>query len=150
RFVFPSRRVGMVVTISGPAASNSIGSHSACPADERGNAMMKTLVGITLAAALIPSTGALAQEAHVHAQGSEQLGTVHFPTSCAAAVAPDFTRAVALLHSFGYEESRLAFQEVAAKDPVCGMTQWGIAMTYYHPIWAPPSPAELAAGKAAA
>jgi hypothetical protein len=112
--------------------------------------MVKTLVGITLAAALIPSMDALAQEAHVHAQGGEQLGTVHFPTSCAPDVAADFTRAVALLHSFGYEESRLAFQDVAKKDPACGMAQWGIAMTYYHPIWAPPSPAELAAGKAAA
>jgi tetratricopeptide (TPR) repeat protein len=98
------------------------------------------------------SARALGQEAHVHAhdEGTEQLGTVHFPISCAAAVAADFTRAVALLHSFGYEESRLAFQEVAAKDPACGMAQWGIAMTYYHPIWAPPSSDELAAGKAAA
>jgi tetratricopeptide (TPR) repeat protein len=100
----------------------------------------------------VASSRALAQETHVHdsAQGDEQLGTVHFSTSCAAAVAPDFTRAVALLHSFGYEESRLAFQEVAAKDPACGMAQWGIAMTYYHPIWAPPTSGELASGKAAA
>src|SRR6478672_11887185 len=94
----------------------------------------------------------LVQETHVHgdAHGDEQLGTVRFPTSCAEAAAPDFTRAVALLHSFGYEESRLAFQEVAEKDPACGMAQWGIAMTDYHPIWAPPTPGELAAGKAAA
>ena len=104
------------------------------------------LLGVAAASAL-----AAAQEAHVHdsAKGDE-LGTVHFPTSCAAAVASDFTRAVALLHSFGYEESRLAFQDVAAKDPACGMAQWGIAMTYYHPIWAPPTSAELASGKAAA
>jgi hypothetical protein len=110
----------------------------------------------TLRAALIlallwaPHAHAHAQEEHVHAHGGEQLGSVHFPTSCAAQVAPDFTRAVALLHSFGYEESRLAFQDVAAKDPACGMAQWGIAMSYYHPIWAPPTPDELAAGKAAA
>ncbi|HEY2796735.1 MAG TPA: hypothetical protein VGK26_02495 [Thermoanaerobaculia bacterium] len=110
----------------------------------------------TLRSALIlallwaPCAHADAQEEHVHSHGGEQLGTVHFPTSCSAGVAQDFTRAVALLHSFGYEESRLAFQEVATKDPACGMAQWGIAMTWYHPIWAPPSPAEFAAGKAAA
>src|SRR6185295_5686936 len=62
----------------------------------------------------------------------------------------EFTRAVALLHSFGYEESRRAFEAVAAKDSSCGMASWGVAMTYYHPIWAPPTPRELALGSAAA
>jgi tetratricopeptide (TPR) repeat protein len=105
---------------------------------------------LALVLAWLPASAGLGQEDHVHAHGeTETLGTVHFPTSCAAAVSGDFTRAVALLHSFGYEESRLAFEEVATKDPACGMAQWGIAMTEYHPIWAPPSPAELAAGKAA-
>ncbi|HEY7213529.1 MAG TPA: hypothetical protein VIC28_02815, partial [Thermoanaerobaculia bacterium] len=36
------------------------------------------------------------------------------------------------------------------QDPACGMARWGVAMTWYHPIWAPPTPAELAAGRAAA
>lgn len=111
--------------------------------------MKRLLAGYALAAAL--TLPARAQEEHHHAHGAgEQLGTVHFPTSCRPDVAPEFTRAVALLHSFGYEESRLAFQRVAAADPSCGMAQWGIAMTYFHEIWAPPSPEELAAGKAAA
>jgi tetratricopeptide (TPR) repeat protein len=79
----------------------------------------------------------------------EALGKVNFPTSCRG-VDAEFTRAVALLHSFGYEESRRAFEGVAAKDPACGMAYWGIAMTWYHPIWAPPNPRELAAGTAAA
>ena len=30
------------------------------------------------------------------------------------------------------------------------MAYWGIAMTWYHPIWAPPNAKELAAGLAAA
>ena len=90
-----------------------------------------------------------AQEDHRHG-GEEALGVVHFPTSCRVEVQAEFTRAVALLHSFGYEESRKAFQAVAARDPECGMAQWGIAMTQYHPIWSPPMPAELAAGRAAA
>src|SRR5262249_22498171 len=76
-------------------------------------------------------------------------GTVHFPTSCRG-VDAEFTRAVALLHSFGYEESRRAFESVASKDPSCGMAWWGIAMTWYHPIWAPPTKEELARGAAAA
>src|SRR6185503_9943094 len=34
----------------------------------------------------------------------------------------------------------------AATDPRCGMAHWGIAMSNYHPIWAPPSVAELKKG----
>lgn len=39
---------------------------------------------------------------HPHAKGApaEKLGTVHFATSCSPKVAPQFDRAVALLHSF--------------------------------------------------
>ena len=96
--------------------------------------------------------GAPAQEEHHHGTGeaSEALGTVHFPVSCLDDAQGDFTRAVALLHSFGYEESRKAFMAVSDKDPRCGMAQWGIAMTYYHQIWAPPTASELVLGRAAA
>lgn len=77
-------------------------------------------------------------------------GTVDFPVSCAPAVQAEFTRGVALLHSFFYEEARRIFTGVAAKDPACAMAQWGIAMTWWHPIWTPPTAAEMSAGKAAA
>ena len=77
-------------------------------------------------------------------------GTVDFPVSCSAAVQPDFNRAVALLHSFFYEEARRIFTTIADRDPNCAMAQWGIAMTWWHPIWTPPNPDEMRAGKAAA
>jgi tetratricopeptide (TPR) repeat protein len=108
----------------------------------------KTLEVFCLSAALI--CGAGAQEQHSHHGESEALGSVHFPVGCEARVQAAFTRAVALLHSFGYEEARKSFAKVAEQDPRCGMAFWGIAMTYYHPIWAPPTAAELAAGAAAA
>jgi tetratricopeptide (TPR) repeat protein len=112
---------------------------------------MKTFFSAIALAAALAAPAALGEQKHQHAHGeTDQLGTVHFPNSCRPEVAPEFTRAVALLHSFGYEEARLAFQSVAEKDPACGIAYWGIAMTYYHPIWAPPSKDELAAGKAAA
>jgi tetratricopeptide (TPR) repeat protein len=76
-------------------------------------------------------------------------GTVDFPVSCAPAVRADFIRGVALLHSFFYEEARRIFTGVAEKDPTCAMAQWGIAMTWWHPIWTPPTPNEMNAGKAA-
>src|SRR5213596_4349259 len=76
-------------------------------------------------------------------------GKVEFPISCASSVQSEFSRGVALLHSFFYEEARRVFASVAERDPKCAMAQWGIAMTWWHPIWTPPRPDEMSAGKAA-
>src|SRR5689334_13455154 len=76
-------------------------------------------------------------------------GKVEFPISCASSVQPEFSRGVALLHSFFYEEARRVFTSVAQTDPECAMAQWGIAMSWWHPIWTPPTPDEMRAGKAA-
>ncbi|HWE23364.1 MAG TPA: hypothetical protein VG496_05430 [Myxococcales bacterium] len=103
-----------------------------------------------LALALSPG-GTLAEHEHEHAhQAPEKFGRVHFATSCDAQVQPAFDRAVALLHSFAYDTAAATFAEVSAKDSACGIAQWGIAMTNLHIIWAPPTDAEFAAGRAAA
>src|SRR5258708_5008402 len=95
-----------------------------------------------------PSAGA--QEAHQHQhEHSEKLGRVTFPVSCTPQARKQFNRAVAWLHSFEYEEAEKAFTEVTVTDPRCGMGYWGIAMSNYHPIWAPPNAAELQKGLAA-
>jgi len=78
-----------------------------------------------------------------------KVGTVDFPTSCSAQAQPEFLRGVALLHSFFYDEARRVFGAAAAIDPDCAMAHWGVAMTWYHPIWAAPTDEELAAGLAA-
>src|SRR5207253_1227273 len=54
------------------------------------------------------------------------------------------------LHSFAYARAAKVFEEVSAKDPGCGMAQWGIAMSYFHTIWGPPTEDESAAGRTAA
>lgn len=61
------------------------------------------------------------------AQQSEKLGKVVFPTSCDAKVQPRFERAVALLHSFSWQEGEKAFREVLEQDPNCAIATWGIA-----------------------
>ena len=76
-------------------------------------------------------------------------GTVRFPVTCKAEVREDFQTAVALLHSFFYEEARKRFLDIAARDPQCAMAWWGVAMTWYHPLWAPPTPAEMEEGRKA-
>ena len=80
---------------------------------------------------------------------SDVVGAVQFETSCAERVTAPFNDAVATLHSFEFAEARGMFEAIAAEDPDCAMAQWGIAMTHYHPLWAPPTAEELAAGQAA-
>lgn len=88
-----------------------------------------------------------AQESHRHGGAAGRLGKVHFPVSCRAQ--QPFDRALAFLHSFEYEESAKAFQQLAAAEPSCAMAYWGEAMTFYHPLWMPPDAKELAQGQAA-
>src|SRR5687768_16334916 len=53
---------------------------------------------------------AAAQEDHKdHDHGTETLGRVHFPITCKLGTQAAFDRAVALLHSFGYDMARRAF-----------------------------------------
>jgi tetratricopeptide (TPR) repeat protein len=85
---------------------------------------------------------------HKH-EPSEKLGRVNFAVSCTPQAQRQFNRAVAWLHSFEYEEAEKAFTEVTVTDPRCAMGYWGIAMSNYHPLWAPPSPAELQKGSSA-
>jgi tetratricopeptide (TPR) repeat protein len=95
---------------------------------------------------VLPGTGGNQHE-HSADMAKKHLGTVEFRVSCSAEAQEAFTRGVALLHSFAYEESAEAFRNAAAKDPHCAMAHWGLAMTEYHQLWEPyPGPAELKRG----
>ncbi|HKQ50755.1 MAG TPA: hypothetical protein VJT74_00200 [Pyrinomonadaceae bacterium] len=95
-----------------------------------------------------PRAGAQEMGPHKH-DTSEKLGRVNFPVSCTPQAQRQFNRAVAWLHSFEYEEAEKAFTEVTVTDPRCGMGYWGVAMSSYHPLWAPPTAAELQKGASA-
>lgn len=75
------------------------------------------------------------------------LGTVDFAVSCSPAVQNQFNRGVALLHHMMYSQAEEEFKKIAARDPNCAMANWGIGMTLFHPLWAPPSKEELERGK---
>src|SRR5215469_9666011 len=83
---------------------------------------------------------AWAQE-HGHPE-PETLGTVSFPTTCAASVQGKFNRGMALLHSFTYTPAEAAFREVVREDPDCVMARWGTAMSLYHQLWEPALPGD--------
>ena len=69
--------------------------------------------------------------AHHHEEGGtppDQLGLVHFATSCSPSVEPKFNRAMALLHSFWTKDAIAGFNGVLKDDPNCAIAYWGIAM----------------------
>jgi len=76
------------------------------------------------------------------AAGQGQFGKVNFPTSCSAAVQPQFERAVAMLHSFFFPEHIKAFQAVIKADPGCAMAYWGLAISQRGNPLVPPWPEE--------
>lgn len=87
------------------------------------------------------STGSSAQHSHPGGSrdgGTEKLGTISFLTSCSAGAQAEFETAVALLHSFQYAQAATAFENAAAKDPICAMAHWGMAMTRWHALWEQP------------
>src|SRR5579864_2554715 len=88
---------------------------------------------------------AVADQGHQHDELTKlQLGAVHFPTSCAPGVQPNFERGVALLHSFAFETAEATFRQVAADDPQCAMAHWGIAKTFSR--WGTPNEKQLRQG----
>ena len=94
--------------------------------------------------ALLIVSGNAQEMAHVHGAHTSQtkadssanrFGTVHFETSCSLTVTADFDTAVALLHSFEYDEAQVAFANIIRKDPHCAMAEWGESMAYFRGIW---------------
>ena len=106
-------------------------------------------LGVTLSVFVSASPRQQADQ-HAHGAAPGRLGTVHFPTSCAAAVEKDFDRGIALLHSFWFSAAIEAFNTVLKADPHCVMAQWGIAMSWWgNPFGGFRSPQALKAGLAA-
>jgi hypothetical protein len=71
---------------------------------------------------------------------------VSFPVSCGADVQPRFDAALAALHSFWYGQALKEFTAISEAKPDCAMAYWGIAMSVWNQIWAPPTPANLKKG----
>ncbi len=104
------------------------------------------LLMVVLCSLAVSLSPAWCDEGHHHALTEEEVGSVHFMTSCSKAVGVSFNRAVALLHSFQYEQTRQAFREISVQDPNCAMAEWGVAMSHYHGLW---DNSDLAAGREA-
>src|SRR5215204_2866936 len=68
----------------------------------------------------------------------QQLGKVHFETSCNAKAQKLFDRGMLYQHSFWYRASRRTFEEALKADPKCGIAHWGIALSALENPTCPP------------
>ena len=111
-------------------------------------------LGAALLLALAPVAGAsraLAQEDVPHAHGVGRLGRVVFPVSCGPEAQRRFAHAMAVLHSFWWEEGERAFGAVLEADSSCAMAHWGRALNAWgNPFAGGPSGPPVALGSAAA
>ena len=107
--------------------------------------MRSSITALTALTALT-ATPVVAQD---HAHHGEQLGRVTFAVSCSPGAQRHFERAMAVLHSFWWEEGGNAFQTVIQADSACAMAYWGLAMNAWgNPFAGGPPAAALPAGAA--
>ena len=100
--------------------------------------MRATLLAATIAAAAL---GLSASPGVAQDNADQQLGTVHFATSCNEPAQRRFDRAMRYQHSFWYKQSREIFEETLKADPDCGIAYWGIALSLWNnPHFPPPAP----------
>ena len=109
---------------------------------------MNTLTcSLVTLAALSAAPAAIAQEADAHHHAVGRLGRVSFPVSCTAEAGRRFEHAMAVLHSFWFEEGPRAFGAVLEADPNCAMAHWGLALNAWgNPFAGGPSGAALVEG----
>src|SRR5215208_2410953 len=109
---------------------------------------MRLLLVFAVAVAF-PST--LLSQEHGHGHGVGRLGRVVFPVSCSPVAQKRFEHAMAVLHSFWWEEGDRAFGDVLAADSSCTMAYWGIALNAWgNPFAGGPMAAGLSKGAEAA
>jgi hypothetical protein len=107
--------------------------------------MRKSLLGVTVAALTLSTSQPLRAQDDV----DQQLGSVHFKTSCNEVAQRRFDRAMRYQHSYWYINAKEIFDEVIEADPTCAIAYWGIALTLMdNPHNAIPRP-NLAPGLAA-
>src|SRR5690349_599382 len=62
----------------------------------------------------------------------KEYGAVGFESACTKKVEKDFDLAMAMLHSFEYDEAEKVFAKIIDQEPGCAMAYWGVAMANYH------------------
>ena len=74
--------------------------------------------------------------ARQHSHTKKEIGDVHFAISSTRPETQEaFNNAMALLYSFAYADAFRAFNEITLTDHQCAMAYWGMAQSFFHPVW---------------
>jgi hypothetical protein len=109
--------------------------------------MRKSLLAASVCVAVFPLSPS--QPLVAQSEVDQQLGSVHFKTSCNEVAQRRFDRGMRYQHSYWYLAAKEVFEEALKADPTCAMAEWGIALTYMDNPHAPIPQANLAPGLAA-
>src|SRR6476659_6348998 len=90
-----------------------------------GRTTIREFLIVASTAALILTPSQLPAQSDV----DQQLGSVHFKTSCNEVAQRRFDRAMRYQHSYWYLPAKDIFEEVLKADPTCAMAHWGVALT---------------------
>ena len=108
-----------------------------------------TTRGLVIVVATIAAAGIALTQFALGQSADQQLGKVHFSTSCKPAAQRHFDRAMLFQHSFWYRASQKAFDETLKADPDCAIAHWGIALSLLYNPHSPPPAENLPLGLAA-
>ncbi|MBA3258069.1 MAG: hypothetical protein H0T68_01215, partial [Gemmatimonadales bacterium] len=113
--------------------------------------VLRLVTSFVIAGALCRAPMLSAQEPHAAHGAVAEIGRVSFPVSCTPEARRRFEHAMAVLHSFWWEQGDQAFGAVLAADSTCAMGHWGIALNAWgNPFAGGPTGATLSRGAEAA
>lgn len=93
---------------------------------------------------LIWSGSAFSQ--HHSSNHDKSVGKIDFKISSNTEAEDQFNYSLAMLHHMMYDHSEKGFRKVLEFDSNCAMAYWGIAMSYFHPLWYKPEEKDLRKG----
>jgi hypothetical protein len=153
----PLRLAGDALQVVRDALSGVISRSQAVPPRSPRSPVRRMVVSILMiGAGLTAAPAGNAQQPEDHPHGPEghglgKLGKITFPVSCNAEAGRRFERAMAVLHSFWWEEGDAAFNGVLEAEPDCAMAYWGLAMNAWgNPFAGGPTGPALSRGADAA
>ena len=88
--------------------------------------MKRTVCKLVTSLTLLALT--FVQPAVAQGEVDQQLGIVHFKTSCNEVAQRRFDRAMRYQHSYWYLPAMEVYDEVLKADPTCAMAHWGVAL----------------------
>jgi hypothetical protein len=136
------------IAVACPTASKTPSGTTSAGEALRGSTRLRGLwlipaVAAVLALGVAPG-GSAQNDTHDLMEGRGR--DVSFPVSCGQDIQPRFDAALAALHSFWYGQALKEFTAITEFKPDCAMAYWGIAMSVWNQIWAPPRPDNLKTG----